>query len=119
MFWHISPIEIPMSHTQDSLTELMEKVNHTIQNIDSSKASVARAELQRVLENLEKPIAEPVSQITRGRPRGSKNTRRDPSVFEYALAFPGGVTPINKRKCKRCNIAGTGHNAATCPLKNQ
>jgi hypothetical protein len=71
------------------------------------------------LENLEKPIAEPVSQITRGRPRGSKNTRRDPSVFEYALAFPGGVTPINKGKCKRCNIAGTGHNAATCPLKNQ
>jgi hypothetical protein len=59
-------------------------------------------------------------QITQGRPQGALNRviKRDSSAFEVAITLPSGV-PINNRRCKQCNIVGTGHNSATCPLRNK
>jgi hypothetical protein len=62
-------------------------------------------------------MAPPKQQVTRGRPQGALNRviKRDSSAFEVAIALPSGV-PVNNRRCKQCNIVGTGHNSATCPL---
>jgi hypothetical protein len=65
-------------------------------------------------------MAPPKRQVTQGRPQGALNRviKRDSSAFEVAIALPSGV-PVNNRRCKRCNIVGSGHNSATCPLRNK
>jgi hypothetical protein len=65
-------------------------------------------------------MAPPKRQVTQGRPQGALNRviKRDSSAFEVAIALPSGV-PVNNRRCKRCNIFGTGHNSATCSLRNK
>jgi hypothetical protein len=57
---------------------------------------------------------------TTGRPKGALNRviKRDSSAFEVAIALPSGVQ-VNKRRCKQCNIVGTGHNSAAFPLRNK
>jgi MULE transposase domain len=88
--------------------------------IEEIQTSVQAGELERLNQRLLCSMAPPKRQVTRGRPQGALNRviKRASSAFEVAIALPSGV-PVNNRRCKRCNIVGSGHNSATCPLRNK
>jgi hypothetical protein len=86
----------------------------------SAQADMIAGELERLNQRLLCSMTPPKRQVTRGRPQGALNRviKRGSSAFEVAIALPTGV-PVNNRRCKRCNIVGTRHNSATCPLRNK
>ena len=120
-FWWVSGgnngspiVHVPPNDISATLTAL----NIQFQEGSGPHQNLVHEQLERIQFTLSQPIAPPVGQVTRGRPAGALNsTRREPSAFEVELALPGGAAPRNQRRFSRCNVIGSGHNAATCPLK--
>jgi hypothetical protein len=121
-FWHYSKESVhvaPPPRIQSDTNDILSSIQERIRAANPAQQSHALQELRQIEERLSLPIRPPVRQATRGRPPGALNsTRREPSAFEVELALPGGAPPRNHRRCTRCNVIGSGHNAATCPLRN-
>lgn len=126
-FWYIMndnvpPLEQPggtRSTYFDNAIVLMQSIQESLPTVNQARAMVVQQHLHRAAEALSQPILPPVRQKIHRRPTGATNkTRRDPCGFEVAMVLPATADgPVNNRLCSYCNVRGTGHNSASCPLR--